>query len=251
LADVRQQVAAGARHMTFGDPDFFNGPAHAMRVVEGLHHEFPHLSYDVTIKIEHLLQCADLVPRLRDTGCLFVTSAVESLEDAILNRLQKGHTRADFVRAVHLMREVNLPLQPTFVAFTPWTTLAAYAELLRCIAELDLVSSVPPIQLAIRLLISPGSRLLELAEVRSLVEPFDVAGLVHPWRHPDPRVDALQNEVVGIVQSGERLKRGREGTFERIWEAAQRAATTGHALPHLPVLASRAAIPYLNEPWYC
>ena len=26
LGDIRQQVAAGARHITFGDPDFFNGP---------------------------------------------------------------------------------------------------------------------------------------------------------------------------------------------------------------------------------
>ena len=31
LADIRQQIAAGARHVTFGDPDFFNGPAHAMQ----------------------------------------------------------------------------------------------------------------------------------------------------------------------------------------------------------------------------
>ena len=25
LEDIRQQVAAGAQHITFGDPDFFNG----------------------------------------------------------------------------------------------------------------------------------------------------------------------------------------------------------------------------------
>ena len=29
LADIRQQVAAGAEHITFGDPDFLNGPTHA------------------------------------------------------------------------------------------------------------------------------------------------------------------------------------------------------------------------------
>ena len=33
MADVRGQVAAGARHITFGDPDFFNGIGHATAVV--------------------------------------------------------------------------------------------------------------------------------------------------------------------------------------------------------------------------
>jgi radical SAM superfamily enzyme YgiQ (UPF0313 family) len=33
LEDIRQQVAAGARHITFGDPDFFNGPSHAISIV--------------------------------------------------------------------------------------------------------------------------------------------------------------------------------------------------------------------------
>ena len=32
LADIRQQVEAGATHLSFGDPDFLNGPAHALRV---------------------------------------------------------------------------------------------------------------------------------------------------------------------------------------------------------------------------
>ena len=37
LADIRQQVSAGAEHITFGDPDFFNGPTHAIRIVDALH----------------------------------------------------------------------------------------------------------------------------------------------------------------------------------------------------------------------
>ena len=100
LEDIRRQVAAGAQHISFGDPDFFNGPAHALAVVAALHREFPRLSYDVTIKVEHLLRHAEHVERLRDTGCLFVTSAVESLDDAVLARLDKGHTRADFLDVV-------------------------------------------------------------------------------------------------------------------------------------------------------
>ncbi|MCB1741283.1 MAG: radical SAM protein, partial [Gammaproteobacteria bacterium] len=37
LADIEQQVEAGARHVSFGDPDFFNGPTHARRLVHALH----------------------------------------------------------------------------------------------------------------------------------------------------------------------------------------------------------------------
>jgi len=136
LADIRQQVAAGAEHITFGDPDFFNGPGHAISVVEALNREWPALSYDVTIKVEHLLQQRDLLPVLKATGCAFVTSAVESLDDAVLEKLAKGHTRADFVEALSLMRAVGLAMSPTFIPFSPWTTRASYREFLRALVEL-------------------------------------------------------------------------------------------------------------------
>ena len=256
LADVRQQVAAGAQHITFGDPDFFNGPGHAMRIVESLYAEFPGVSYDVTIKIEHLLKHADLLPRLRDTGCIFVTSAVESVDDAVLERLDKGHTRADFEHCVAVMRRVGLPLQPTFVPFTPWTTLEGYVDLLRVLAHLELVEHVAPIQLAIRLLIPAGSRLLELEDVRGGVQPFDGAALAYPWRHRDAHVDELQREIEALVQTSEKMKRGRARTFERIWnlvhEAPAKSSPSSVTKTHaMPLLASRATIPYLNEPWYC
>jgi radical SAM superfamily enzyme YgiQ (UPF0313 family) len=252
LQDVRWQVSSGAQHITFGDPDFFNGPAHALAIVEALHREFPQLTYDVTTKVEHLLQHAAHLRTLRDTGCLFVTSAVESVDDAVLAKLDKGHTRADFLAVVELCREAGLALQPTLVPFTPWTTLENYAELLRVLAENDLVDSVAPIQLAIRLLIPAGSRLLELNDVRQMVAPFDEAALVYPWSHADARVDELCDEVAQIVRSGEKLNLSREDIFARICDAASHASV----IPSFwqrpePLLVARAAIPYLNEPWYC
>src|SRR4029434_852676 len=78
IEDIRGQVASGAEHISFGDPDFFNGPTHGRRIVERVAREFPGLTYDVTIKIEHLRKHASLLPLLRETGCLFITSAVES-----------------------------------------------------------------------------------------------------------------------------------------------------------------------------
>jgi len=253
LEDIRRQVAAGAEHITFGDPDFFNGVGHAVAIVEALHREHPRLTYDVTIKIEHLLQHARHISTLRETGCLFVTSAVESLDDAVLERLDKGHTRADFLAVVELFRQAGLVLQPTFVPFTPWTTLESYCDVLGVLGEEQLIENVAPIQLAIRLLIPAGSRLLELAEVRETVGPFDQAALVYPWRHSDPRVDALCEEVQELVRVGDKLGRSRAQSFVRIWRAASAAASAA-GVPEQrpePVLVSRAAIPYLNEPWYC
>ena len=251
LADIRQQVAAGAAHITFGDPDFFNGPGHALALVEALHREFPQVTYDVTIKVEHLRKHEGHLPALRDTGCLFVTSAVESLDDAVLEKLAKGHTRADFLDVVEVFRRLGLALQPTFVPFTPWTTLENFLDLLRVLREQELAVNVAPIQLAIRLLIPAGSRLLELPDIRQLADPFDPQALVHPWRHPDPRVDALCDDAQQIVAAGEKLKRPRHAIFERILRAAEAAAGFAASEAAQPVLAARASIPYLSEPWYC
>ncbi len=251
LADIRQQVAAGARHITFGDPDFFNGPAHAISIVEAVHHEFPQLTYDVTIKIEHLRKHDALLPLLRDTGCLFVTSAVESVDDAVLEKFDKGHTCADFLDVVARFRELGMTLLPTFVPFTPWTTFEGYTELLDVLAEEGLCENVAPIQLAIRLLIPAGSRLLELPEVGALVGPFDSAALVFPWKHEDAGVDALAREISQLVQRGDSLKFSRTEIFSHIRRTAQAAA--GPCAPNGTAHSAlnNARVPYLDEPWYC
>ena len=253
LADVANQVTAGAGHITFGDPDFFNGPTHACRIVDGLHAAHPAITYDVTIKIEHLLRHRDLLPQLRDTGCLFITSAVESIDDDALARLDKGHTRSDFVDAVALCRDIGVTLVPTFVAFHPWSTLDGYCDLLDTIDQLDLIDHVAPIQLAIRLLIPKGSRLLELDDVAALVGRFDPDTLAHRWAHQDPRVDRLQQAVASLL--GVNLTQDRASAFDAV-----RAVAYDHAgrTPDLlmPRAGStpardRATVPYLNEPWYC
>jgi radical SAM superfamily enzyme YgiQ (UPF0313 family) len=251
LADIRQQVALGAQHITFGDPDFFNAVRHAVPIVESLHREFPRLTFDATIKVEHLRKHANLLPTLRDTGCLFVVSAVESLDDAVLARLEKNHTREDFFQVVQLFRDQRFTLQPTFVTFTPWTTLDSYLDLLQQLQRLDLVESVAPVQLAIRLLIPEGSRLLELPEVRRMVGKFDPQSLVYPWSNSDPAVDRLAADIQAIVAASEKSKISRSETFSRIWRAANLAADRSIEFDVMPLIASRATVPYLNEPWYC
>jgi radical SAM superfamily enzyme YgiQ (UPF0313 family) len=251
LADIRNQVDAGARHISFGDPDFFNGIGHALRVLDALPRHFPGLTYDIVVKIEHLLKHAQHLPTLRDTGCLFVTSAVESVDDRTLEMLGKGHTVQDFERAVALCRDARLPLAPTFVPFTPWTTLGGYCELLDTIRALDLIGAVAPIQLAIRLLVPAGSLMLGLPDVRGRLGPFDPELLFHPWTHVDGRVDDLQRAIQRVV-AGE-PQTFRRATFEAISRLARQRAGLDEAaaMQHEPPLLSRAAVPFLTEPWYC
>ncbi len=250
LEDVRRQVAAGAQHITFGDPDFFNGILHAMELAEGFHREFPDVTYDVTIKIEHLLKYENHLPRLRDSGCLFVISAVESVDDAVLGFLDKGHTREDFLRVVKTFSELGMTLHPTFVPFTPWTTVDGYLDLLRVIEQQGVIENVAPIQLGIRLLIPTGSRMLELEEVLHLVGPFDPQSLAYPWKNADPRLDTLSETVQEIAAAAERQKESRTATFEHIWRAAHAAA--GLSTPEInPPARSQAGVPFLSEPWYC
>lgn len=249
LADIAQQVRAGAEHVSFGDPDFFNGPTHAMKVVTAMHAAFPHLSFDATIKIEHLIRHAALLPRLEAAGCRFITSAVESVDDAVLNHLAKNHTRADFERALELCRDARVALAPTFLPFTPWTTLPGYLDLLRTLVRLRLVESVPPIQLCMRLLVPEGSYLLRLPGFSERIDAFDANLLGYPWRHADPRVDALQQALQSCVAEGEHRGSARSDIFARIWQLAHGAL--GCSAPPLARADFGQPVARLSEPWYC
>jgi radical SAM superfamily enzyme YgiQ (UPF0313 family) len=247
LEDVRAQVASGAQHITFGDPDFWNGIGHARRVVAAFAREFPGITYDVTIKIEHLLEHREHLSELGETGCAFVTSAVESVDDGLLAKLEKGHTRADFEQVAAEMRAAGLPLIPTFVAFTPWTSLQQYSDLVSTVDRLGLIEHVSPVQWSIRLLIPRGSRLLELEDVRALVDPFDPVALAFPWRHPDARMDALQRRVAAIVGDADGTPR-HEIAHAIVGEIA--AVDPAVRVP-LRADAPSAGVPHVTEPWYC
>lgn len=249
MDDIRAQVEAGARHISFGDPDFFNGPGHALRVVHALNEAFPGMTYDATIKIEHLVKYTDQVRELASTGCLFIVSAVESVDDTILDRLDKGHTRQDFVDALALLRDAGIAMSPTFVAFTPWTTLEGYLELLRHVLELGLIEAVAPVQLGIRLLIPRGSLVLDIEGIDNCLDGFDESSLGYRWHNPSPAVDDLQQTVMAEVMQGEKAGRSRREIFFAVWQLAHRAA--GTEPPLLDDVDTGEAIPRLSENWYC
>ena len=250
LADVRQQVAAGAAHVTFGDPDFLNGPRHALAVARALHAEFPALTFDFTAKIEHLLDQRAHLAELAALGALFVVSAAESLDDAVLALLDKGHTRADIEEALAVTRAAGLSLRPTWVAFTPWTTLAGYRAWLDFIAREDLVDATDPVQYALRLLVPPGSWLLEHAALRPHLGRFVPDAFHHEWAHPYLRMETLQSEVAAAVHVAADRREDVAVTFEGV-RALAAAAAGVPAPPPVGLAARRHRPPRLSEPWFC
>ena len=250
MADIRQQVRAGAGHITFGDPDFLNGPGHALRLARGLNAEFPDLSFDFTTKVEHILQHRRLVREFRDLGARFIVSAFEATSDRVLERLNKGHTVADLDAALGIARDAGLHIQPTWVPFTPWTTLDDYTNLLAWIAGRELIAFVPPVQLSIRLLAPPGSALLDHADATSWLGPLDAANFVYTWRHSDPAMDNLQKEVALLAERASASGALAAETFVAIASLAY--AKAGRPAPLLPEPTTAwPSPPRLTEDWFC
>jgi radical SAM superfamily enzyme YgiQ (UPF0313 family) len=247
LEDVARQVAAGAEHVTFGDPDFLNGPTHALRLSRALHARFPALSFDFTAKVEHVVREPGAVAELARSGAVFVTSAVESLSDLVLGRLAKGHTRADALAAFAICADAGLALRPSLVPFTPWSTLDDLLDLLDTFEAGGWLPQVDPVQLSIRLLVPPGSLLEGDPEIA--FEGLDPAALTWRWRHPDPRMDLLQPRVAAAVEDGAARAEEPLATISRVRALALAAAGRPHV--HVEVRPDPRRVPRLTESWFC
>ncbi len=251
-ADIRQLVEMGAEHVTFGDPDFLNGVKHSMRVARSLHQDFPHLTFDVTAKIEHIVEHRTLFEEMRALGCLFVVSAVESLNDTILAYLEKGHTRAGVEEALAITRGAGITLRMSLVSFTPWTSLDDYLEVLEFVEQHDLIYNVDPVQYAIRLLVPPGSSLLETPQLRPHLAELHQEHFSYTWTHPAPRMDALHLEVSKLVEAAVHAEEDPFVTFHRVKHLAL-AARAGRPFSAAPrgAAGGRDRPPRLTEAWFC
>jgi hypothetical protein len=245
LADIAQQVERGAEHVNFADPDFLNGPTHALKIARELNARWPALTFDATVKIEHLLQHRELLPELAKCGLLFVTSAVEALSDRVLAALRKGHTAADVPLALRLVREAGIELRPTLLPYTPWTELDDLPALFEFAIEQDLVDAIDPVQYTLRLLIPPGSAVLEGDEPRPWLRSFEPESFGWRWEHGDARVDALWRESAALMQA--RAGADARETFSALHDLAARAAQR----PRRELRGPRRKAPRLTEPWFC
>lgn len=252
LEDIRKLVASGARHITFGDPDFLNGPAHSLRITRTMHAEFPDLTFDFTAKVEHFLKYRDLVPELARSGCIFVVSAVESLSNLVLEHLKKGHTRDDVIEALRILRGSGIAMRPTFVSFTPWGTIDDYIDILEFVESQGLIDHVDPVQYSIRLLVPPGSLLLSQADGDRWLGPLAQDSFSYEWVHPDRRMDELHRQVSALVEQATGRNEDPGESFHRILELAYKArgdaAPSRLALTYDPL---RLRPPRLTEPWFC
>ena len=265
LEDVRRQVEAGATHITFGDPDFLNGPGHTLALARALHAAHPDVTFDLTAKVEHLLRHRERLSELRDLGCLFVVTAVESLSDRVLAILDKGHTRADIEALLALARGAGLALRPTWLPFTPWSGLDDYLEMLDFAVSWDLIDAVDPVQWSIRLLVPPGSLLESHPEFLPARGRLDAGRFTWTWTHADPRVDELQRSVAQLAEAGAIAGDDPRATFAAIARGAARAAGAargarfGAALSTLSVpppgptaaALAKGRPARLTEPWFC
>ncbi|MGH9086763.1 MAG: CUAEP/CCAEP-tail radical SAM (seleno)protein [Acidimicrobiales bacterium] len=251
LADVDQLVASGARHVSFSDPDFLNAPHHARRVLHAMHDRHLDLSFDATIKVEHVLKHRALLPELADTGCAFVVSAFESVNDDILCILDKGHTAAQASEAVVVLRSCGIEVRPSWLPFTPWSTVGDLVALFDFVVAHDLVVNVDPVQYSVRLLVPDGSLLLGEDSMAPHLCGYDPERLGWRWAHPNPVLDRLQSEIAALVEV--ELGGDPEATFERI-DALVRSHAQG--APARPVrgavsAGSRGERAHLSEPWFC
>lgn len=246
LADIRQQAAAGAQHITFGDPDFLNGPGHALKITRALYAEFPGLTFDFTTKVEHILKHRHLFPEFRQNGATFVVSAFEAVSAHILARLNKGHTVADMETAVAILRQAGIAVQPTWMPFTPWTSLADYLDLLAWIRAQELIPHVPVVQLCIRMLVPPESALLDHPDVVEWRGPLSPSDFTYQWRHPDPCMDELQQQLAALAEHADENP---FVNFAAVEKAAYQAA--GLPEPQGPSPGFTGSPPRLTEEWFC
>ncbi len=252
LADIRAQVAHGAQHITFGDPDFWNGPTHALRITRAMHQEFPELTFDATIKIEHILKHRDLLPEMRELGCVFIVSAVESLNDVVLEHLDKGHTANEVAEAFLLTEQAGIALRPSLLPFSPWETLESYLALLDFFASHHYIEHIDPVHLSIRLLIPPGSALLDKAEEHPWLGELDAAAYSYRWQHPDPRMDSLQQQAAELVSAAENACADPVQTFFQVKALVLAVQGQTFSAPQaLLRYGRRKFLPHLTESWFC
>ncbi|MEK6408779.1 MAG: CUAEP/CCAEP-tail radical SAM protein [Acidobacteriota bacterium] len=252
LEDIRGLVASGARHITFGDPDFLNGPGHSLRITGAMHEEFPELTFDFTAKVEHILKHRELIPEFARAGCIFVVSAVESLSDTVLEHLDKGHTREDVIEALRILLGAGIAMRPTFVPFTPWATIDDYIDVLEFVESQDLIDHVDPVQYSIRLLVPPGSLLLSQPDSHRWLGRLVQESFTYEWAHTDPRMDELHRRVSALVEQAAGRIEDPVETFYNIRELALSARGDAPAVRlALPADPSRLRPPRLTEAWFC
>ncbi|MGH8949094.1 MAG: radical SAM protein [Acidimicrobiia bacterium] len=246
LADIDQLAADGIQHVTFGDPDFLNAPRYSMDLLRDAHGAHPELTFDLTVKVEHILAQRALWPEMADLGVLFVVSAFESTDDRTLDVLDKNHTAADMSEAVTVLRSSGVHVRPTWLPFFPWTTPTDVAGIVGFIDDHWLWSAIDPVQLAIKLLIPEGSLLEAHPAVVPYLTAYQSESLTWSWRFADQTTEDLHGELDSIA--AEASDCGAEASDTLLVMRQKIGEITGVVMAPMP---SSPPAPRLTESWFC
>ncbi len=247
LADIANLVADGVEHVTFADPDFFNAPRYSTDILHAAHDAYPDLTFDVTVKVEHILAHSSVWPELSRLGLLFVVSAFESVDERTLHILDKGHTVEDMTGAVRVLRESSVHVRPTWLPFLPWTHPDHLVGMVEFIDSHQLWSAMDPVQMAIKLLIPEGSLLEEHPAVTPFLRSYDPMTLTWAWEFEHAASELMHKELDAIAAEGSDCGAEAAETLGLMRVAIARGA--GVDLGPMPGLGEPT--PRLTESWFC
>ena len=161
-----------------------------------------------------------------------------------MRRLAKGHTAADFGRALGLLRQHGLAVHPTFIPFHPWTTPRDYGAFLERIADYDLIASV---NLPSASWCRPGrssSSYQRWPPCSARLTPGDSSSR---GGIPTPRSTPSTPTVLEAVTAGECEGRSRAEIFVAVWHLAGLGSRHDWA----DAAEASGGVPHLLEPWFC
>jgi radical SAM superfamily enzyme YgiQ (UPF0313 family) len=246
ITDVTNQVEEGAKHISFNDPDFFNGPKHALKILQLLNEKHPSITYDSTIKVEHILKYPDYFQELKNLNMLFVISAFETTNDHVLNILQKNHSFNDLNKAVELSLENKIDIRPTWMPFSPWTEQNDLISIIKLIENYKLRETVDPIQLTIKLLVPKNSLILKRPEMKEYLLDYDPSSFSYAWKYKFPNIDNIQNELFTYV-----LQHESENEYAQYLGLVDILEShTNETLLNSEKYSQRI-VPKLSETWFC
>ena len=199
IGDISNQIESGAQHISFDDADFFNGPKYSLRILEKLYKKFPNITYDATIKVEHIIKYQKYFKELTNLNMLFVTSAFETTNNTVLEILKKNHTYKDLEQSISLSKQFDIDIRPTWMPFTPWTNTVDLINIVSLIEQYELRETVDPIQLAIKLLVPKGSLMIKRPEFSKYIGKYDQESFTYLWHYEDSQVEQLQALLFGYV----------------------------------------------------
>ena len=246
VSDVENQVKQGAKHISFNDPDFFNGPIHALKILESLNEKFPSITYDSTIKVEHIIKYKKYFKELSSLNMVFVISAFETTNDLVLSILEKNHTSHDLNNSIEISQDFGIDIRPTWMPFSPWTELNDLSNIVKLIEKYELRETVDPIQLTIKLLIPKHSLIIKKPEINKYLGNYEKNSLSFKWEYENNDVEKLQSSLFDFILNNSELDEHKQylGMVNIIEKCTDTKLLTNSSYDFKNV-------PKLSETWFC